>query len=66
MSFAPVQDLLDGQVSPQERFRGMLQKILQRKKNISPNPADGFYSETNNSNAEGSGVTTAQGANGQN
>jgi len=66
MSFAPVQDLLDGQVSPQERFRGTLRKILQRKKNISPNKADGFYSEQNDSNAEGVGVTTAQGANGQN
>lgn len=60
MSFAPVQDLMDGQVSPQERLRALLLKVIQRKKNISPNPADGFLTVGGkaDSDAEGDGVNT--------
>ena len=60
MSFAPTFDLMDGQVSPQERLRGMLQAILKRRKLISPNPADGFFSEQGKAltDAEGDGVNT--------
>ena len=46
--------------SPQEKLQAMLQQILKRKKSISPNPADGFYSEQGKAltDAEGDGVNT--------
>lgn len=61
MTFAPTYDLMDGQISPQERLRGFLLKILQRRKNISPNPADGFLTVGGkaDSDAEGDGVGTS-------
>lgn len=60
MSFYPTFDLTDGQVSPQERLRGMLLQILKRRKSISPNPADGFLTTNtkSDSDAEGDGVNT--------
>lgn len=62
MLLGPSQDLLDSQISPQERFRSQLQKFLKRRKEMSPNKADGFLSESNGSDAEGSSMTTAPGA----
>jgi hypothetical protein len=61
MSFAPVQDLLDGQVSPQERLRSQMQMILKRRKNVSPNKADGFLTTSTHadSDAEGDGGISA-------
>lgn len=65
MSFAPVQDMLDGQVSPQERVQSLMLRLLKRRRAVSPNPADGFLTTgtSADSAAEGAGdATTAPGA----
>ena len=65
MSFAPVQDLTDGSVSPQERIQAMMLAILKRRKNMTPNPADGFLTTGTLADSEAAGAgdaTTAPGA----
>lgn len=65
MSFAPTYDLQDGQVSPQERMQTMMLAILKRRKNMTPNPADGFLSTGTHADSDSQGagdVTTAPGA----
>lgn len=64
--FAPIFDLQDGAVSPQERLRAQLLKIIQRRKSITPNKSDGFLTTGSNADSESEsdgqsvGATTAQ------
>lgn len=72
MAFVPQYDLMDGQVSSNDLGqhlspiqRIMLKLVMMRKKNISPNPADGFQTTNSkaDSDAEGAGdATTSPGA----
>lgn len=60
MTFAPTYDLMDGQVSPQERVQALMLKMLKRRKSISPHPHDGFLTVggKGDSDAEGDGTNT--------
>lgn len=66
MSFYPTFDLFQGDVSPQERLKGLMLKLILRKNNITPNKADGFLTTGTHadSDAEGDGqsvpATSAQ------
>jgi len=71
MSFYPTSDLMDGQVSTNDKQPSpiqllMLKLAIARKKNIQPNKADGFLTTSTlaDSEAEGDGssTTTAPGA----
>lgn len=67
MSFAPTYDLMDGQVSPQERLRSRMMQVIKRKKSITPNPADGFLTVGGKADSDAEGAadaTTAPGATG--
>jgi hypothetical protein len=63
MSFAPVQDMTDGSVSPHEQLYAKLLKLmLLRAKAQHPNKADGFLTTGTHadSDAEGGAETAAQ------
>lgn len=50
-----IADASINQSSPQERVQALMLKFLKRKKNISPNPADGFLSTNTTADSETSG-----------
>jgi len=62
MTFAPMDSMRDSDatVSPQEQLRARLLQIIQRRKNVTPNKADGFLTVGGkaDSDAEGDGVNT--------
>lgn len=61
MTFAPMDSMRDSDaMQPQTGLQAMLRQIIKRRKNISPNPADGFLTVSGkaDSDAEGDGVNT--------
>ncbi len=60
MTFAPMDSMRDSDAMQPQSLQARLLQIIKRRKNVSPNPADGFLTVGGkaDSDAEGDGVNT--------